>query len=155
MSVWQTGSGVLEFPDGRRVRGRGLQTSIEEVGPEFGIYLQDRDPCIDAWPNRWVHWPDFGLPASTSDAVAAMREAYDRASSERVEIACSAGIGRTGSAMAVLAVMCGVDADAAVAWVREHYHPSAVETDRQRRWVSEVVELLANEPTRPTAYPND
>ncbi|HIY67637.1 MAG TPA: protein phosphatase [Candidatus Agrococcus pullicola] len=143
MGAWETGSGVLEFPDGRRVRGRGLRGSIEEGDPEFGIYLQDRDPCIDTWPNRWVHWPDFALPASTNDAVAAMREAYDRASSERVEIACGAGIGRTGSALSVLAVMCGVDADAAVAWVREHYHRGAVETEQQRRWVSEVAASLA------------
>ncbi|WP_293696586.1 protein-tyrosine phosphatase family protein [uncultured Agrococcus sp.] len=142
--MWETGNGVLELPDGRRVRGRGLRTSFEEVDPEFGIYLQDRDPRIDTWPNRWVHWPDFGLPDSTQDAVAALREAHDRAVSERVEVACGAGIGRTGTALSVLAIMSGVDAEDAVAWVREHYHRRAVETRQQHRWVSEVAASLTN-----------
>jgi protein-tyrosine phosphatase len=74
--------------------------------------------------------------------VNALDEAYQRAGSERVEIACGGGIGRTGTALAVLAVMSGVPSIEAVAWVRTHYHRRAVETRSQKRWVREVATAL-------------
>ncbi|MCK1804163.1 hypothetical protein MTQ12_14070 [Brevibacterium sp. R8603A2] len=95
------------------------------------------------WPYRWVRWPDFRLPAFTEDAVDALREAHTRAASERVEIACGGGVGRTGTALAVLAVMSGVPADTAVEWVRTNYHPRAVETRRQRAWIATVASSLS------------
>lgn len=52
---------------------------------------------------------------------------------ERVEIACAGGRGRTGTALACLAALDGVPACEAVAYVREHYDPRAVETLWQRR----------------------
>jgi protein-tyrosine phosphatase len=55
---------------------------------------------------------------------------------ERVEIACSGGNGRTGTALACLAVLDGVPAAAAVTYVRVHYARHAVETPWQRRYVS-------------------
>lgn len=106
--------------------------------PEYAVYLLGRDPGITDWPNDWVRWPDFRLPTSTDDAVAALRTAHTRAATERVEIACGAGIGRTGTALAVLAVMSGMGPGDAIAWVRRNYHPRAVETRRQRRWVEDV-----------------
>ena len=57
------------------------------------------------------------------------------ADDERVEIACGGGTGRTGTALALLAVWGGVRPDDAVAWVRAHYRPRAAETPWQRRWV--------------------
>jgi hypothetical protein len=88
MGVWEKGDGIVELPDGRRVRGRGLRRAHDGVGPEFGVYLRGRDPGIAGWPYRWVRWHDFRLPDSTADAVTALREAHRRAASERVEIAC-------------------------------------------------------------------
>ena len=151
MGSWGAGDGVVEFPNGLRVRGRGLRRRTEPVdAPEFGVYLTGReprfltghDPGITTWPYRWVRWRDFRLPDSTPAAVEALREAYERAGSERVEIACGGGIGRTGTALAVLAVMSGVPDEDAIAWVRTHYHRRAVETPRQRRWVQEVTAAL-------------
>lgn len=131
--------GVVEFPDGRRVRGDGLRRPQRRLpAPDFAVYLVSRDPLVEGWPYRWVRWRDFGLPDSTEDAVAALREAHTRAGSERVEIACDGGIGRTGTGLSVLAVLSGVDPEDAVGWVRAHYHPHAVETRRQRRWIAEV-----------------
>lgn len=139
MAAWSTGAGVVDLPDGRRIRGRGVRRSQPEgPDPEFGVYLLSRGPGATAWDARWVRWRDFGLPRSTGDAVAALREAHARAATERVEIACGGGVGRTGTALAVLAIMSGVAVDDAVEWVRDNYHPGAVETRRQRRWVSEV-----------------
>lgn len=55
---------------------------------------------------------------------------------ERVEIACGGGRGRTGTALAALAVLDGVPAEEAVEFVRRHYDRHAVETPWQRRYVS-------------------
>ena len=144
MSTWEAGQGVVDLPDGRRCRGRGLrENSRGSVEPEFGVYLLGRDPTIEGWPSRWVRWRDFRLPDSTDEAVAALREAHQRAASERVEVACSGGIGRTGTGLAVLAVLSGVAPDDAVTWVREHFHPRAVETRGQRRWIAEAAASLS------------
>ena len=136
MSTWVDGPGVVELPDGRRVRGRGLRRPLPDGPlPQFGVYLLGRDPGPFDWEHRWVRWPDFRTPSSTSDAIAALRAVYDRARTERVEIACKGGIGRTGTALAALAVLAGIERTEAVAWVRDRYHSHAVETPWQRRWV--------------------
>src|SRR5690554_8102880 len=142
MSRWDAGAGVVELPDGRRVRGASARRPRSGQRADFTVYLLARDPGTDGTTSRWVRWPDFGLPASTEDAVAALREAHARAAAERVEVACAGGIGRTGTALAVLAVLGGVAPDDAVGWVRAHYHPRAVETRRQRRWVSTAAAQL-------------
>jgi protein-tyrosine phosphatase len=103
--------------------------------PELGVYLAARDPGPFPWEHKWVRWRDFRQPASTPDALATLREAHERAASDRVELACAGGVGRTGTALTALAVMAGVPADEGVGWVRRHHHPRAVETPWQRRWV--------------------
>jgi len=128
--------GVLRLPSGRLVRGRGLRDG--EAGgaePEFGLYLLHQPPPPVEWPSRWVRWPDFRLPTDPDDARDALRELWRRAGRERVEVACGGGRGRTGTALACLAVLDGVPADDAVAYVRRHYHPRAVETPWQQRYV--------------------
>ncbi len=139
MTTRTPGEGVDELPDGRRLRGRGLRPGRGPdplPTPDFGVYLTSRPPADLPWPSRWVRWPDFWLPTSTPDAVAALREAHARALEERVEVACGGGTGRTGTALALVAVMGGVPVEDAVAWVRHHYRRRAVETPWQRRWVS-------------------
>jgi protein-tyrosine phosphatase len=127
---------VVVLPDGRRVRGRGLRRPAPDgVAPEFGLYVTGHDPGPFAWEHRWIKWPDFRLPTSRDDALDGLREAHRRAREERVELACGGGVGRTGTAMAVLAMLSGVAPEDAVDWVRAHYEPRAVETPWQRRWV--------------------
>jgi len=65
-----------------------------------------------------------------------LTEAWQRAEAERVEIACAGGHGRTGTALACLAILDGVPSSRAVAFVREQYDQHAVETIRQRRYVA-------------------
>ncbi|MFT4010969.1 MAG: protein-tyrosine phosphatase family protein [Nocardioidaceae bacterium] len=143
MSAWTDESGVVVLPDGRRVRGTGQRTARGEVpAPDFAVYLLGRDPEVKGWPYRRVRWRDFRLPDSPEDAVEALTEAYDRARDQRVEIACAGGIGRTGTALALLATMSGVPPEDAVTWVRTHYHPRAVETRAQRRWVERTAASL-------------
>lgn len=104
--------------------------------PEFAIYLLSKRPDPVSWESRWLRWPDFWLPADQYDAQNVLREAWNRAIEERVEIACTGGHGRTGTALACLAVLDGVPAREAVAYVRKHYDPRAVETPWQRRYVT-------------------
>jgi protein-tyrosine phosphatase len=135
---WERGApGVLALPSGRLIRGRALRRPLP-IGqaPTFGVYLLGAEPPPVDWPSRWVRWPDFRLPADRADAATALREAWRRAPGDRVEIACGGGLGRTGTALACLAVLDGVPAGEAVAYVRAHYHPRAVETPWQRRFVS-------------------
>ncbi|NEB79450.1 protein phosphatase, partial [Streptomyces sp. SID14478] len=63
------------------------------------------------------------------------RDAWLRSAGERVELACAGGRGRTGTALACLAVLDGVPAAEAVAYVRTHYDRRAVETPWQKRYV--------------------
>ena len=131
-------AGVVTLPSGRRVRGRGLRADdplAGSVAPAFGLYLLGKPPPSTSWPQRWVVWPDFRLPHDPADAAAAYREAWERAGTGRVEVACGGGRGRTGTALACLAVLDGVPPREAVAWVRSHYLPQAVETPWQRWYV--------------------
>lgn len=143
MSGWGAHAGVVRLPDGRFVRGTGTRRSRGHAPtPDFAVYLLGREPEVTEWPYRWVRWRDFRLPDSTEDALDALREAHTRAASERVEIACDGGIGRTGTAIVVLAIMSGIQADTAIDWVRANYHPRAVETRRQRAWITSVASSL-------------
>lgn len=137
MDPWDAAlPGVLLLPSGRAVRGRSLREGpVTGALPEFGLYLLGRPPAATPWPARWVRWPDFRLPVDSTDARDALREAWERAEHERVEVACGGGRGRTGTALACLAVLDGVPADQAVPHVRRAYHARAVETPWQRRWV--------------------
>jgi hypothetical protein len=76
------------------------------------------------------------MPAEQGEAVLTLTEAWRRAENERVEIGCTGGRGRTGTALACLAIIDGVPACRAVAFVRKHYHRRAVETPLQRRYVA-------------------
>ena len=132
-----TGPGILALPSGRLVRGRGLRRPLPPGPvPEFGVYLLGAEPAPVAWESRWLRWPDFRLPADRALAEKLLGEAWERAADERVEVACGGGKGRTGTALACLAVLDGVPADQAVAYVRRHYDPKAVETGGQRRYVA-------------------
>lgn len=138
MEPWQQSApGVLRLPSGRLVRGRGLRRGLPDGPlPDFALYLQGKPPPPVAWESRWLRWPDWWLPADPAEARRALAEVWQRAATERVEVACGGGQGRTGTALACLAVLDGVPAPEAVGYVREHYRPRAVETPWQRRYVA-------------------
>ncbi|MFC1433691.1 protein phosphatase [Streptacidiphilus sp. N1-3] len=128
--------GVLRLPSGRLVRGRALRRPLPPgPAPDFAVQLLGRRPADTPWESHWLRWPDFALPSDRGRAGELFAEAWERAGGERVEVACGGGRGRTGTALACLAVIDGVPADRAVAFVRRYYDARAVETPWQRRYV--------------------
>ncbi|MEU9211695.1 protein phosphatase [Streptomyces sp. NPDC048415] len=132
-----TGAGVLRLPSGRLVRGRALRRPLppDAPAPTYAVYLLGSKPPEVPWGAYWLRWPDFRLPADRDQARTVLTEAWKRAAADRVEIACGGGRGRTGTALACLAVLDGVPPEEAVAYVRRHYDRHAVETPWQRGYV--------------------
>ncbi|WP_326582892.1 protein phosphatase [Streptomyces sp. NBC_00481] len=129
-------AGVLRLPSGRLVRGRGLSRPLPDGPvPTYAVYLLGKEPPEVPWESRWLRWPDFRLPGDRAEAARVLRDAWERAADDRVELACGGGRGRTGTALACLAVLDGVPPEEAVAYVRRHYDRHAVETPWQRRYV--------------------
>jgi Protein-tyrosine phosphatase len=132
---WEDEPGVVRLPGGALVRGRRLTDPVSPA--DFALVLTDGPP--PAWPHRRLRWPDFWVPLDRVDALDALRDVRRRAlAGERVEVACRGGVGRTGTALAALGVLDGLPPADAVAWVRREYHPRAVETPWQRRWLRRV-----------------
>lgn len=132
-----TAPGVLRLPSGRLVRGRGLRRSLPDgPTPTFALYLLGEEPPAVPWEAKWLRWPDFRLPADPAAARRAFEEALARAETERVEVACAGGQGRTGTALACLAILDGISSKEAVKYIRTNYSPRAVETPWQRRFVA-------------------
>ena len=104
--------------------------------PSFGLYLDER--WQPPWTHEHVDWPDFGVPDDLVALRVALRDLLERArSGQSVEIGCLGGHGRTGTALACLAVATGSHPDDAVSWVRTNYCDKAVETDQQRALVED------------------
>ncbi|MFE3773392.1 protein-tyrosine phosphatase family protein [Streptomyces sp. NPDC057579] len=131
-----TDPGVLQLPSGRLIRGRGLRRPLPDgPTPAYAVHLLGKQPPQVPWDTQWLRWPDFRLPSDRAQARRVFREAWDRSTAERVELACGGGRGRTGTALACLAVLDGVPADRAVEFVRRYYDRHAVETPWQKRYV--------------------
>jgi len=108
-----------------------------DPAPDFGLYLDARwDP---PWPHEHLDWPDFGVPDDAAATLDALRALLARArAGERVEVGCLGGHGRTGTALAGLAVLTGTPPADAVAWVRANYCEHAVETPDQEAFVASL-----------------
>ncbi|WBB90910.1 protein-tyrosine phosphatase family protein [Verrucosispora sp. WMMC514] len=131
-SDWADGAGVVELPGGVRMRGRRIGDPATPA--DFSLLLAAGP--VPGWAYRRVRWPDFWVPLDRADALDALGEALRRGyAGQRVEVACRGGTGRTGTALAALAVLDGLPAEDAVDWVRAAYRPDAVETPWQRRWL--------------------
>lgn len=138
MQLWDgNDSGVLELPSGRCVRGRGLrQPTPLGPAPTLSIHLAGRrPPAPDHGDQEWIRWPDFWVPTDFDQAATILRDGYDRAVSERVEIACGGGVGRTGTALSAWGIFDGLSVTDAIDYVRRRYHPRAVEVPWQRRFL--------------------
>lgn len=132
---WLDDDGLVTMPSGVTLRGRRIGASVSPA--DFALVLADGP--LPAWSHRRVDWPDFWIPRNRADALAALHEAYGRAQDgERVEVMCLGGRGRTGTALAAIAILDGIPVKNAVGWIREHYNRHAVETPLQRLWLRTV-----------------
>jgi len=130
------GPGVVALPSGSRVRGRRI--AEQPATPADFALLLAPGPA-PPWPHRRIRWPDFWVPTDRADALDALREAHRRVrAGERVEVACHGGVGRTGTALAALAILDGLTPYEALLWVRREYDHRAVEVPWQRRWLRHV-----------------
>lgn len=145
MAAWHNESGVVELPSGRKIRGRSWREKADEpadlavvlttsVGNRFGA------PKIisSAKETLSIDWPDFRLPRRPAQARALLEDVWKRAQNERVEITCAGGVGRTGTALAILAVIDGMDPGEAIDLVQEQYNPASCETRAQRAFVMDM-----------------
>ena len=125
------------LPDGTEVTAVSFDARnpyARDQAPEFGLYL---DPQWDPpWPHDHLDWSDFGVPNDSVPVVAALRLLLERArGGDRVELGCLGGHGRTGTALACLAILCGLPPSEAVTWVRKNYCAGAVESGQQEAFV--------------------
>jgi hypothetical protein len=129
----------VTFGDGTIVTGVSWAAQNpydRETVPSFGLYLDER--WAPPWPHTHVEWPDFGVPADLDGFRAALADALERARrGEIVELGCLGGHGRTGTALACLAILTGTPTNEAVEWVRANYCENAIETDEQLRLVTD------------------
>ena len=131
-AAWLDGTGLITLPSGVRVRGRRLTDPASPA--DFSLVLAHGP--VPPWPHRHIRWPEFWVPLDQADALDALSEAHRRArAGERVEAACRGGIGRTGTALAALAILDGLSPPEALRWVRRGYHRRAVENLWQRHWL--------------------
>lgn len=125
----------VALPDGTTIMAVSYDEEYERNRvPDFGLYLDSR--WSPPWPHDHVDWADFGLPGDRVRFREQLLELLARArKGQRVEVGCLGGHGRTGTALAVAAVLSGHDASAATAWVRKTYCAHAVETPEQEGFV--------------------
>jgi hypothetical protein len=106
--------------------------------PSFGLYLDPR--WRPPWPHAVLDWPDFGVPDDVAVLRSALASLLDLARTGAVvELGCVGAHGRTGTALACLAVLASggdLPASEAVAWVRSAYCSRAVETAAQEAFVA-------------------
>ena len=129
---------VVTLPGGTRVTAVSFDAEdpyTRDDSPDFGLYLDHR--WQPPWPHDHLDWPDFGVPEKMPPVITALQSVLDKArAGQRVEIGCLGGHGRTGTALACLAVMSGHPAADAVDWIRATYCAKAVETPEQEAFVA-------------------
>jgi len=128
----------VPLPDGTSVTAASfnpLDPYARVARPDYGLYFDRR--WQPPWPHGYVDWPDFGVPADPAPVLTALRDLLERVGGgQRVEVGCLGGHGRTGTALAGLAVLTGHPVEDAVAWVRAHYCADAMETAEQETFVA-------------------
>ena len=108
---------------------------VGDPAPDFGLYLDTVwAPACVAYQ---VEWQDFGLPKYFDVAARAIIDAYRKAQAGCwVEVGCIGGHGRTGTALACMAVLSGMTAHEALKHIRSVYCHRAIERKEQEWYVS-------------------
>ena len=91
--------------------------------------------------------PDFGVPSDTTEYQRAAEDAVVMIMrGHKVYVGCLMGKGRTGTFLAVMAKIAGVPMP--LEYVRANYHPGAVETAAQKKFIENMPSFLPRLRTR-------
>ena len=136
----------IVFPSGRKVTATAGKFMNDSVQPaDFGLYADPMWVKASNTRNEIINWPDFGIPKYHDLAIDQIDDAYDAAATEHVDVGCIGAHGRTGTILAIMAVIDGagkVTASEAVKWVRSTYCHEAVETLQQEWFVAYAAHRL-------------
>ena len=145
MSTWDLENGVVELPSGRRIRGRSWHEPISEYADVTAVLttatpeeFAQRQAVGISREVVYISWPDYRLPSRPMQAREQLARLLERAQEERVEITCGGGVGRTGTALAILAIMDGMDPEAAVEFVQREYNPDSATSHAQRGYLMDM-----------------
>lgn len=122
----------ITLPDGVIIHVSSLQNkrTDEDIIPDWGLYLDYS--WHPTWRSEHINWPDYSIPLNYEAAAEAIVYAYDFAKLEGiVEIGCIGGHGRTGTALACMAILGGVPAEEVVDWVHKNHCTHAIESKKQ------------------------
>ena len=114
----------------------------DDPAPDFGLYLDTiwKPACLA----YQVEWQDYGLPEYLDVAARAIIDVYNKASQGLwVEVGCIGGHGRTGTALACMAVLAGMPPKEAIGHVRGTYCGKAIESKSQE-WFVEWFSIYIN-----------
>lgn len=140
----------VQLPGGFVVHASSLNNkrTADDIVPDWGLYADW------SWRPYWraehIDWPDFGIPGHDAIAFEQLLEAVERIQrGQRVEVGCIGGHGRTGTMIAAMCVMLGMEPKTAVKYVRDTYCHHAIETDRQEWWVEFIDSEINGTELRP------
>lgn len=113
-----------------------------ELSPEAEKLFQPEALKVLVQPScPWVslHWPDYGVPKFTQQWWQTFVAQISQIEGP-VGFCCHGGIGRTGTALSIVAALSGhvEDSECPVAYVRAHYIDDAVESDEQLTYVEKI-----------------
>lgn len=128
-------SQTVEFPyDGVTVQASSLDNWDRITKPDWGLYASTLWKPL--WRAEFITWDDFGIPSAYEAAFDAIEYAYDLAEAGKlVEVGCMGGHGRTGTILACMAVLDGLDHKDAIAFIRSRFCKDAIETAEQEWYV--------------------
>jgi hypothetical protein len=106
----------------------------ETPDPDFGLYADWS--WKPRWRNELIDWQDFGLPYNQHLAYDQIYDAFERAlEGQIVEVGCIGGHGRTGTILACMATLDGMQPEEAIDHIRSTYCQMAIESTSQEFYV--------------------
>jgi hypothetical protein len=127
----------VTFPNGVEIYASSMNDSRSKrkMIPDFSLYADWS--WHPSWRNEHIDWPDFDIPADDDSALEAIVDMYNKAEEGwNVEVGCIGGHGRTGTILAVMALLSGIkNPNEAIVWVRKNYCAEAIESGIQEWWV--------------------
>lgn len=133
----------VEFADGTTVYASSAHSREPvEAAPDWGLYLDSMwNPAGLAY---LVDWRDYGLPTRYDTAAYAIIDSFNKATKGLwVEVGCIGGHGRTGTALACMAILGGMLPEDAINHVRTTYCEHTIESDDQL-WFIEWFNVFVN-----------